>query len=301
MNLPPDNAEVPFLDVGTLLETSEPLATWGVTRMVGIGVLVAMALAWYFLGQSAGSAQLVPAFFTVSMAVLLGTWAAAGAHASRAARREQSQLEATEELIQLRRWPQAAILVQTFLSTPAHSEAARAQGLLFLAMVLARYHRFDDSVAVHEYVLDEIGLDDASQQSVRLGRAMALLRAENLLDADRAIAELRRDSRATGGPSAGLSLLELYRDVKTGHPTEALEIFEQRLPMMRKQLGHRVGDAWALAARAFDLLGRSDEARGAYQNAKMLLPLSELRRRYPEIAVLSEKYSPMPAPVEVVG
>ncbi len=152
-------------------------------------------------------------------------------------------------------------------------------------------------MTVHNYVLNEIPLDDATDHAVRLSRAMSLLREDNLLDADRAIAELRRASR--GMESAGLALVEIYRDVKTGHPAEAIEMFENRLAVMQKQLGHRVADAWALAARAYDLLGRAADAKGAFENATLLTPLAEIVRRYPETEPLSKTYVPAPAPAEV--
>jgi tetratricopeptide (TPR) repeat protein len=188
-------------------------------------------------------------------------------------------------------------MLQTMLSRPARSPLARAQSLLYLAMVLARYHRFEDSVAVHDYILGEIPLDDVTDHAVRLGRAMSLLREDNLLDADRAIAELRRTSR--GVDSAGLALVEIYRDVKTGHPAEAIEMFEKQLQVLRRQLSHRVADAWALVARAYDLLDRRQDAQTAYDNATLLMPLAELTRRYPEISPLATKYQPAPAPSEV--
>ena len=31
---------------------------------------------------------------------------------------------------------------------------------------------------------------------------------------------------------------EIYRDVKTGHPQEAVEMFEKSLPILRSHLGH---------------------------------------------------------------
>jgi tetratricopeptide (TPR) repeat protein len=215
----------------------------------------------------------------------------------RRVRAEQSAVSAVDELVQLRRWPEAGLMLQTMLSHPARSPLARAQSLLYLAMVLARYHRFEDSVAVHDYILSQIPLDDVTDHAVRLGRAMSLLREDNLLDADRAIAELRRTSR--GVESAGLALVEIYRDVKTGHPAEAIEMFENRLPVLRRQLSHRVADAWALAARGYDMLDRPQDAQTAYQNATLLMPLAELTRRYPEISPLASRYQPAAAPAEV--
>jgi tetratricopeptide (TPR) repeat protein len=228
----------------------------------------------------------------------LVTWfMAMGYVSARRLRMEQTAVGAVDELIQLRRWPEAGLLLQSMLSRPARSPVARAQSLLYLAMVLARYHRFEDSVKVHEYILEDIPLDDSTDHAVRLGRAMALLREDHLLDADRAIAELRRTSR--GIESAGLALVEIYRDVKTGHAAEAIEMFESHLAVMRRQLGHRVADAWALVARAYDFLERKEDAQKAYDNAMILLPLGELLRRYPEIKPLTEKYAAATAPAEV--
>jgi tetratricopeptide (TPR) repeat protein len=173
----------------------------------------------------------------------------------------------------------------------------RAQAVLCMAMILARYHRFEEAVAVYDRVLVEVPLDDASAHAVRLGRAMALLSEERLLDADRAIADLRRGSR--GMESPGLALLEIYRDVKTGHPQEAIQMFQDRLEVMRKTLGHRLADSWGLAARAYDMLGRTDEAKIAFENATHLAPLVELKRRYPEIGSLAEKFTPAAVPAGV--
>jgi len=290
----------PFLDVQTLIEASEPRPqiSW-IHFMVG-GFVLAMILSW-FIGRGAEEPALRQALSTMiglGLATMIAIMGFVGFITVRRARAEQSALTAVEELIQLRRWQEAALLLQAMLSRPARSRAGRAQAMLFLAMVLARYHRFEDSVIVHDYVLETVPLDDATDHAVRLGRAMSLLREDNLLDADRAIAEMRRATR--GYESPGLALVEIYRDVKTGHPAEAIEMFESRLSGMRKQLGHRVADAWGLAARAYDLLARPAEALIAYQNATILAPLGELVRRYPEISSLSEKYSPAPAPTEVM-
>jgi hypothetical protein len=148
---------------------------------------------------------------------------------------------------------------------------------------------------VQEYILEHVHLDPESAFGLRLGRAMALLREERLFDADRAISDLRRG--VPGRESGGLALVEIYRDVKTGHPAEAIEMFEAKLGVMRDQLGHRVGDAYALAARAYDLLGREEEAKQAFGRGTLLAPVGELTRRYPELAGMVEKYPPAAAPM----
>jgi tetratricopeptide (TPR) repeat protein len=289
----------PFLDVPTLLQASEPRPRTPWLHILVAGFVVTIVLSW-IVGRSSQTAQTQDMLESVIAFGLMGFVASitlTGFISVRRARAEQVAVGAVDELIQLRRWPEAGLLLQSLLSRPARSPLARAQALLFLAMVLARYHRFEDSVSVHDYVLDEIPLDDATDHVVRLGRAMAMLREDNLLDADRAISELRRTSR--GVESAGLALVEIYRDVKTGHPAEAIEMFEKRRDVLRRQLGHRVADGWALAARAYDLLDRPGDAQAAYQNATVLMPLAELTRRYPEITPLASKYKPAPAPAEV--
>jgi cytochrome c-type biogenesis protein CcmH/NrfG len=183
------------------------------------------------------------------------------------------------------------------LSQPARSDHGRIQALIFLAAVLARYGRYGDSITVHDYLLDHVDLDPGTEYGLRLGRAMALLQEDRLFDADRAINELRR--AAGDADSAGLALVEIFRDVKTGHPAEAVEIFNAKLTALRQQLGHRCADAWALVARAYDLLERPADAQTAYANATLLAPERELQRRYSEVAKLGGKYVASPAPPEM--
>jgi hypothetical protein len=99
---------------------------------------------------------------------------------------------------------------------------------------------------------------------------------------------------------ATLALVEMYRDVKTGHPNEAIETFNLRFQEIRKTLGHRVADAWALVARAYDMLQKNADAESAFRNATLLAPLPELIRRYPEVAAMKDRFSPAAAPAEVV-
>jgi tetratricopeptide (TPR) repeat protein len=292
-------AAPPFLDVNTLLEASEPRPRIPLIQFLIGGFVMAIILS-FFLNRSpqgGASQDLLQSLIGFGLMGFVGCVTLTGFLSVRRVRAEQAAVAAVDELVQLRRWPEAGLMLQTMLSHPARSPLARAQSLLYLAMVLARYHRFEDSVAVYDFILTEIPLDDVTDHAVRLGRAMSLLREDNLLDADRAIAELRRTSR--GVESAGLALVEIFRDVKTGHPAEAVEMFEKRLPAMRRQLSHRIADAWGLVARAYDMLDRPAEAQVAYENATLLVPLPELTRRYPEIAPLASKYDAATAPREV--
>jgi hypothetical protein len=211
----------------------------------------------------------------------------------------QAMVEAAGELVQLRRWPQAGLVLEQILSHPSPSHALRGQSLVYLTAVLARYHRFDDAIKVHDHLLEHELLDPVGSFGVRAARAMAMLREDHLVDADRAISEMRRLD--AGRESAALALVEIYRDVKTGHPDEAIQIFQANLPALRDQLGHRLADAYALVARAFDLRGRKSEAQGAWANATLLAPGAEVVRRYPEVKSVAENYAPAPAPAEALG
>ena len=288
-----------FLDVHELIERSQPrprVAWFAYAAGIFLLVVVASALV---NARVPGAKGVVDLFSKLAMVGIIVGMSMLMHFVVRRQREEMRQVEALEELVQLRRWPDAALLVRGMLSTPTRTPQARAQALIFLASILARYHRFEDAIAVHNHLLDSISFDEATAHGIRLGRAMAMLREDHLVDADRAISELRRTSQ--GRPSAGLALVELYRDVKTGHPTEAIEHFHESLPLFQKQLGHRTGDAYALLAKAYDMRGKETHAAAAYEKATHLTAVSELNRRYPEVATLSAKYPAAETPSELVS
>jgi tetratricopeptide (TPR) repeat protein len=286
-----------FMDVGFLLEASQPRQRTGWFWYAMGGFLLVVLASTYASMHSSKATNLINqlsglVMFGVIAGMSMVTWAAV-----RRARVEQMRIESIEELVQLRRWPLAAIILNGMLSQPTRSAHGRVQALIYLTAVLARYGRFADAIAVQEHLLDHVEMDPGTDYGLRLGRAMALLHEERLFDADRAINELRRT--CPDQSSAGLALVEIYRDVKTGHPAEAIELFNAKLSVLRAQLGHRTADAWGLAARAYDLLDRHDEAGAAYANATLLAPAAELHRRYAEVATLSGKYPCSEAPVEM--
>jgi len=285
------------LDVTQLLEISEPQprVPW-VWYAIGVGILLA-AMDHLLSGQSPQMDEDLNAMCAVTMTgVMLALMAISLANV-RAVRTQHQRLDRVAEMIQLRRWPEAAVLLRQMLSQPSNTHHFRAQALVYLSVVLARYDRFDEAIVVQEHLLDHELVDPGSAFGLRVGRAMAMLRQDRLFDADRAISELRRAPGAAD--SGGLALVEIYRDVKTGHPVEALEIFEKKLSNLREQLGHRVADAWALVARAHDLLGHEVEARQAVNNATLLAPPAELLRRYPELGKLTDRYVPAEMPASI--
>jgi tetratricopeptide (TPR) repeat protein len=286
----------PPLDVATLLELSEaqPRVNW---FWYGLGLfMLLVTMSTFGSAYSPGMRQVIELLSVLVLFGLMGVIALVTSFTVRRYRAQQQTVDAIEELMQLRRWEEAGMALQIFLSQPASSPRLRAQALVYLSSLLARHHRYEDAIAVQTYLLDHELVDESSSYGVRLGRAMAMLHEDHLVDADRALSDLRRHGGAER--SGGLALLEIYRDVKTGHPAEAIELFSQRLGLMRQQLGHRVADAHALVARANDMLGRDAEAQAEYERATLLSPVNELLRRYPELGKLAEKYHAAAAPTE---
>ncbi|HEX2971503.1 MAG TPA: hypothetical protein VHP11_04185, partial [Tepidisphaeraceae bacterium] len=228
-----EQANNTFLDVPELLESSLPRVR-GMWLWYGGGALMLMIL----IGSLAGSRnpvakQLIELMSSLAMGGLIAAIGISAWMAARGVQREQQQMEAAEELVQLRRWGEAGMLLQEMLSRPARTPQARVQALIYLAAVLTRFHRYGDAIVVYDHLLD-MGFEDAETvHALRLGRAMAMLHEDRLFDADRAINELRRDRLER--ESAGGYLVEIYRDVKTGHPQEAIELFNDKLPILREQ------------------------------------------------------------------
>ena len=288
-----------FLDVHELIEQSQPrprVAWFGYAAGIFLLVVLTSVVVQSRVPEAKGAVDLLSKI--VMVAIMIGL-AILTQFMVRRQREEMKQVEALEELVQLRRWQEAAMLARGMLSTPARTPQARIHALIFLSSILASYHRFEDAIAIHNHLLESINFDDNTAHGIRLGRAMAMLREDHLVDADRAISELRRTSQ--GRESAGLALVELYRDVKTGHPTEAIDRFNAALPLFQKQLGHRTGDAYALLAKAYDMRGKENHAAAAYEKATHLTAVSELNRRYTEVASLSQKYVAAEVPIELVS
>jgi len=284
-----------FLDVPQLIERSSPQGRHSWFWYAGGLFLLIVMISTYVGIDHPGVVQ---AASLLGMMILIGVMSAATFFMVRNQRAQQEQIQAASELIQLRRWPEAAVVVRNLLSRPTHSAGVRAQAMINLASILARYHRFDDAIMVEEHLLEHLRMDPGTEYGLRLGRAMAMLREDRLVDADRAINELWR---VGGEESGGLALVEIYRDVKTGHPAEAVEIFNQRSARLREQLGHRAGDAYALIAKAYDLMGKEAEARAAWEKATLLTPMVELTRRYPETSSVAERFGVTPMPAEVTA
>lgn len=310
-----ETAHSPIDEVRRLIEVSRP-APRPVLRWLGWGFLLS---ACAFLLLPADPPQMLAlkvVFAMASFALLILSPIVARAKLAEE-RAEARNVELLDEYVQLRRWPEALSLARQLLGRPMRRWEARHAALLSLATTMIRYHEFEAARSVHDYLLrndDGIEPDAATTHLIKLARAMTLLREDLLVDADAAMGSIRNDvGRARdqiraahaefGGDepaprfeSAWLWLLELYRDIKTGHFDEAIALHETKHRMMREQLGQCVADGWALVARAYDAMNRPDDAQRAYDNATTLVPPGELHRRYPETAPLADRYAAAPIP-----
>ena len=198
-------AEPAFLDVNALIDNSEP-DRQGSWMWYAIGGFFAVVVVASFFGNRTGeAASLIQFFSALAMAGLIGAMSLMTWYLAKRRREEMQQIESIEELVHLRRWSEAAAIMQRLLSKPMRTPQARIHALLFLSTLLGRYHRFDDAVIVQNYLLDHVQLDPSSDYALRLGRAMAMLQADHLFDADRAIADLRKSNAQNENDSGGLA------------------------------------------------------------------------------------------------
>lgn len=307
----PTPLSVPFPDVRELIESSRPRGTLRVIRpgYVLIFLVAAVVIALLPLEPPARIA-LELMLWGVFLGSMVYFW-----NVVRGYRNELSELDQIEDLLALKRHPELSPRLQAVMSQPMRTDQNRLRAMVLLASVLGRLQRYDDALLVYNELVDAERLAGPGGAMVKLGRAMAMLHSDHLYDADRAINDLRRlidrggaESEAqqfdaslpAGGPDAGatgaLRIVELYRDVKTGHAEEAIALFEQNIGTLRKGLGHRVGEAYAMAAVAYDRVGREDDARQAFADATTLQGVGDLLNRYAELRPLIAKYTPTRAP-----
>lgn len=307
----PISPPIPFPNVSDLIEISRPRGTLRVLRPGYVLIFLAATIV----------IALLPLEPPTRVALELGLWGVFIGTAVffwsviRGYRIELAELEQIEDMLALKRHFELAPRLQGLMSQPMRTDQNRLRAMVLLASTLGRLTRYDDALLVYKELVETERLAGPSGAMVKLGRAMAMLHSEHLYDADRAINDLRRlidrggaedelhqfdASVPTGGPDVSaigaLRIIELYRDIKTGHAEEAITLFEQNLDALRRGLGHRLGEAYAMAAVAYDRVGREDEARQAFANATVLQGVADLLNRYAELRPLLAKYTPTRAP-----
>jgi hypothetical protein len=320
-----------LFDVPHLLEVSRPTPTpWLVfVPPVGLACLVGAFAAAAFATSS-------PWGLVLGLVLLLGSIGCTVlvARLASAARRERQAVREVEELVSLRRWPEAGAAASGVLSQPMRLPPHRRGVLVALVRTLGRYGRYDEAADLAGSLLEESAVDPATRFSLGCGRAMLLLRAGRLGDANDAIGELRsqvrqvqsaarraervaadraeqdddeapseneHDAKPVTFDPAPLILVEMYRDVQTRHDAEVIEIFREHRDTLRPQIGSRLGDALALAAVAAHRLGQTDDAGRWWGDATALQPAVELQRRIPEVAEITGIYEAVTPPIAEGG
>lgn len=208
---------------------------------------------------------------------------------ARTLRDEQRRAEALQDAIRLRRWPTAYRMVSDLVAVKGRNPRAQVQILTLLTLLLGREGRFDEAAALQGALLQRITGPAAA--TLRVGRIMALLRCDRLVDADAVLRDLQRSVASGEAPAeatGGLRLTEMLRDLVTNHLEEVLAAYHHHLNELREGLGVRVADAHAVAAVAFHRLGEMENAAEAWRKATLLTGPAELVRRYPEAEVLRE-------------
>ena len=188
---PPPGDAADWFDVERLLDASTPapapplflLPPLGLAMMVG--ALLLTALAPPEIGIPIGLGLVVA---SVACTVVL-------VKAATAARDERRRVRDADELVTLRRWPEAAVALRQLLAAPMRLEVNRRPALVALARVLGRYGLHDEAVDAADAVLDDPRTDPATRFAVGCGRAVLLLQGGRLGDANDALAKLRGEVR----------------------------------------------------------------------------------------------------------
>src|SRR3954467_8596813 len=124
-----DETPPTFLDVPSLLEQSQPRPNTHVLWYAAAGFVLVVFTSAYFSSLSGSMATLVNDLSSLVMLAIVLVMGLATWRVAKNARAEQQQLVAIEELMQLRRWSDAAMMVEQVLSKPARTPQARVQGL----------------------------------------------------------------------------------------------------------------------------------------------------------------------------
>jgi tetratricopeptide (TPR) repeat protein len=198
-------------------------------------------------------------------------------------------LQESVEAVQLKQWPQAWDTLNRLLRRPVPHPTARAESLLALAAVAEASDSFEVSQRIYEHMLEERQADPLQLHTARVGLGAAMLRTGQTTDAVGLINRLEREE-LPGSLKAHTELLALYRELTMGHAADRLDRAEERRGLFRRYMGSRAGYGYALLAAAFDVAGNTEKAARCWLDATMLLPASELVRRFGELKPLASKY-----------
>ena len=124
-------APAAILEVDRLLESSEPRPRINPIWMMG-GIFLLAIVAAAFVGGAPQESR--PVLAALAGLLVLGAVAAMSAYSIyivRQLRAGQQQVQQIGELVQLRRWPEAAMALEVYLSQPSRTQQLRVQAWRF--------------------------------------------------------------------------------------------------------------------------------------------------------------------------
>src|SRR3954447_22119881 len=137
-----------FLDPDRLVESSRPMPRANLTWWMAGAFLLVMLISTMIGNESATSHAVVSFIWGMAILGLMGAISAVSVYTVKRYRADQRRVEEVGELVQLRRWADAGLAVNQYLSRPARNQVFRVQALVYLSYVLARLHRFEESIKV---------------------------------------------------------------------------------------------------------------------------------------------------------
>ncbi|MFN4243852.1 MAG: hypothetical protein ACK4PI_11525 [Tepidisphaerales bacterium] len=213
-------------------------------------------------------------------------------------KREERELRWAMEAELYRRFGTVAAIINKLLSSPMLSPMHRAIALRMYIGGLVDRRRYAEALDAAERLLAE-GVPEELVPELQAIRVEALLREDRLLDADRALAELRQDPAKLGDVTRGLTaVLSMVRDVMTGHPDEALETYARHRTGVMLELGSMVSRADAAAAAAAHQRGLPELAAACWRRATCLESPAELVRELPCLSDVARTYPAAEVPPE---
>lgn len=271
----PATNDITGLDLDSLLEKSRPRAGFqpGWLFFVAIGVVLLM----FIPGGSTWLAPVIPVLFAGLIFLALFQTS----RVAKAQVRENDRLRFTDEALRLGDYQTASRRLGELLAAPLRRPQSRIQALIYLASQLNRAGRYGDVIRLCDELESQAQFPPPISLSLRCIRVYAMLRDDQLSDSYQALADLRRDFPSGSGM---LSMLEMYRLVKTGHNEEALAMLGERRTQFATQLGHRSSDTWALASAAALAMGQRERAADYARRAALLGDKNEIVIRLPETA-----------------
>jgi tetratricopeptide (TPR) repeat protein len=172
---------------------------------------------------------------------------------------------------------------------------SRAYAMLALAELASHAGLHDQAIQACDEVL--VGpADRRSQQFAMVEKALSLLAAERLTDANNLMDGFRTmefvEPMGTMAAVAGL-----YRQIRTGRFHEAAASADSLAPRARHALHQQAAYAYGLLALALERAGDVARAQRFYDCATRLAGPAELAERFGELAGLERRLTPARSPL----